>query len=509
MNYKKVLALALAAAMASSTFVVSAAETEGSVTFPLEETMEFTGFAVMNGEYALSDSLAWQTSLERANINIELTNVMASEKDEKRNLLLASNSYPDVFIKAGGDMNEMGMEGIYIPLEDLIREYAPNLTALLDACDGWDYITAPDGHVYSLPGMNRQEPQDCAFWINQKWMDNLGLEEPTSYEELYEVLKAFKEQDANGNGDPDDEIPFSIATSEWSLMHLMLYEDYPFHLNTKLGIIDGELTYVPTDESFKEFLEYVTKLYQEGLIDKNAFTQSSDQFTANGQVDDTYGSFFREGAFLVVGRDNDDDYIALTPFQEGTYSINNPVQEGGLMITDACEHPEVIIAWADYFYSEEGGILAWMGVEGETFEWNEDGTWSWITGTEYGEDVSEVRAKSTIQGAGQIPVHQPDAWYEMSAEVDPDEVYLNEQRAKVVALGTTVLPPLTYTEDEQETIATITADINPYISQYIAEVATGQKNLEETWEEYLNTVNAMGAEDLIEAYKAAYTRATE
>ena len=46
-----------------------------------------------------------------------------------------------------------------------------------------------------------------------------------------------------------------------------------------------------------------------------------------------------------------------------------------MAITDACEHPEVIVAWADQFYSEEGGVLAWLGVEGETYKINEAGDW--------------------------------------------------------------------------------------------------------------------------------------
>ncbi len=70
------------------------------ITFPLEETMTFTGFAGMYGDVALSDNYTWQTILERANIQIELTNVLGSELTEKRNLTLSGGSYPDIFLKA-------------------------------------------------------------------------------------------------------------------------------------------------------------------------------------------------------------------------------------------------------------------------------------------------------------------------------------------------------------------------------------------------------------------------
>ena len=75
------------------------------------------------------------------------------------------------------------------------------------------------------------------------------------------------------------------------------------------------------------------------------------------------GSFFDAGAFLTVGRDNDDDYIALTPFDDGLYPLGTGIVPGTMVLTDTCKDPEVLIAWADQFYTEEGGILTWLGIE--------------------------------------------------------------------------------------------------------------------------------------------------
>lgn len=281
------------------------------ITFPLEETMTFTGFAGMYGDVALSDNYTWQTILERANIQIELTNVLGSELTEKRNLTLSGGSYPDIFYKSNfssTDVETYGSQGILIPLEDLMREYAPNLCALLDETDGWDYITSSDGHVYSFPYQMEKKPLQ-PFWINTRWLDNLGLKVPTSYEELYEVLKAFKEQDANGNGDPNDEIPYACDSSK--LMSLLEYEDYLLDFNTYLGIRDGELFYVPTDESFREYIAYMTKLYKEGLMNTDCFTIDHNQMRSGGSVDDVYGFFSDEASFTTVGRDNDEDLSGL------------------------------------------------------------------------------------------------------------------------------------------------------------------------------------------------------
>lgn len=103
-------------------------------------------------------------------------------------------------------------------------------------------------------------------------------------------------------------------------------------------------------------------------MDKNSFTQKHEQQGAIGQAGDVLGSFFDAGAFLTVGRDNDDDYIALTPFTKGTYPLGTAITPGTLVLTDACHNPETIISFFDQFYSEEGGIEAIMGIEGKTWQ---------------------------------------------------------------------------------------------------------------------------------------------
>lgn len=493
--------------------VASSETVEEGIVFPLKEKMTFTGFTSMNKEFALDETnIAWKTALERANIDIELTNVLNADLVEKRNLLVSSGNYPDVFIRSGLDANATvtNYGDILIPLEDLIKEYAPNLTAWLDEVDGWKYITAADGHIYSLPAANEKNPEQNPIWINKKWMDNLGLEMPTSYEELYDVLKAFKEKDANGNGDPNDEIPISFSTTT-SPMRLLSYADYKFSWGDYLGVDENEeLFYVPMDESFKEVLALCAKMFDEGIIDKNSFVQDNAQMAAVGQAGDVLGAFSRAGGFQAVGKEQDENYMILTPFSEGTFAISTPLTANAMSITDKCENPEVLVAWADYFYTEEGGALVWMGVEGKTYKVNADGTWEWILSEEYGADVSTLRAKSTISGTQKTPYIQPDFWRSgMSTNVDPDEVYLNKERSRVYEMGVVPMPVLSYTEEESETRGTIKADVTAYIDQYVAQVVTGELDLDASWEDYLKTLKDMRVEELIKIYQDAYARATK
>ncbi len=222
-----------------------------------------------------------------------------------------------------------------------------------------------------------------------------------------------------------------------------------------------------------------------------------------------YGSFWNMGAFLIVGRDNDDDYAALTPFYEGIYPIITGINPGALAVTDACEHPEVLLAWADYFYGEEGGILTWMGVEGETYQMAEDGKWEWITGNGHGDDIATVRSSATIQGMQNHPSIQPDFWFEMSPEVDADEVYLNNERQRIAALGKVPLPMMAYSEEDNAEIAVYKTDIDEYIDQYMAQVCIGELELESSWDNYLATMETMGASKLAEIYQKTYEAAVK
>ena len=487
-----------------------AEETAGSgkkVTFPLKDKKKYSVFYQMNGEYELQDNVTMQTLLNDANIEFDYQSVMGSDFSEKRNLVLSSGDYPDIFFKSNfwmPDLNKYGKQGIFLPLEDMIKEYAPNLTKKLDELDGWKYLKSGDGHIYSLPEINRQFGAVTPYWLNKKWMDNLGLKEPTNLDELYEVLKAFKEQDANGNGDPNDEIPIT-ATDAVRLDLLLPYFDVGYDSETKTAVIDDKLTYLPTSDVYKKFVEFVTKLYQEGILDKNAFTQKHEQQGAIGQSGDVLGSFFDAGAFLTVGRERDQDYQALTPFKDGTYPLSSGFNPGALILTDKCKDPEVIIAWADQFYTEEGGISAILGIEGKTWQKREDGDWEWIVGKGYGDDIAAVRASSTIQGAANHPSIWPDFWYEhMSPEVDPNEVYLNSERQRIAEKGKVALPVMQYSDEDAMTIATLKTDIDSYIDQYLAQVATGALDLDKSWDDYKKTLDNMGAGQLTDIYQKAY-----
>lgn len=481
-------------------------ETAKEISFPLNEEMNFTVFSTINGEVDMKDTLAFRKMEELTNVKWDMQSAMPADAAEKRGLLISSNQYPDVFLKGGFTQDEIekyGKQEIFIPLNDLIEKYAPNIKKMMeDRPEARAVMTSDDGNIYSLPEVKVKTPAIPAYYFNNKWLENLGLEEPKNPEELYQVLKAFKEQDANGNGDPNDEIPLLTSAAPTDFKLLLPYFGVPYNVATKCSEIDGQLVYIPATDIFKELLDFSSRLYKEGIMDKNCFIQTLDQQRAIGMSDDVVGSFFDYGPFLTVGKERDDDYRILTPFQKDSFPTALGIDNGALVITDACPNPEVVIAWADQFYSEEGGILALMGVEGESYKVNEDGSWDWLLG-EY-EDVATLRAHVSMQGSGLIPYRMPKLWIE--GMTDPDEKYLHEERNRAIAEGGISIPVLKVAKEDTQTLASIKAEIDVYIDQYAAKIITGEENLEDTWETYLGTLEQMGVSELKRIYADAYEK---
>lgn len=486
---------------ASSTATASSEQ----VKFPLSEPVTMTMMAVANSDVTLDNTLAMKKMEELTNVKWDIQSVTGAELGEKRNLLLASNQYPDVFMKAGLDqttLEKYGRQGTFIALNELIEKNAPNLTKLLSGRDGAKQaITSGDGNIYSLPEIDNPGFGNLPLFINQGWLDKLGLKMPTNIDEFYNVLSAFKSGDPNGNGKAD-EIPF-MSTIDTPITTL-----YPYFGISNYGdltLIEGKPQYIATSDKFKEFLKFCRKLYKDGLLAKDSFTLKVDQQKAIGASGDTLGCFFDAGAFLTIGRDRDKNFPAVMPFEKGVFPTNAGTWAGNFAVTDKCKYPDIAVAWADQWYSEEGGRLAWMGVENETYKINSDGSWDWILG-KYS-DLGTLRAHAAIQGSAGHAAVMPELWVKNMA--DENETKVNETIAKLVAVGAKPFPSLHYSDEDSKTMASITADTNPYVNQYIAEVTTGKKDLEASWNAYITTLKNMGLDKLMTIYTKAYEEATK
>ena len=328
---------------------------------------------------------------EQSNITFEVNSVPQEDAAEKEGLILSAGDYPDVFIFSSlskNDIDKYGAEGVFVPLEDYIRTYAPTLTSLLDERELWPYITAPDGHVYEIPALNTGAELEAGFhiWLNYQWLDNLGLSMPTSIDEYYDVLVAFKEQDANGNGDPDDEIPllFTSDSGGYTALEKTLLDAYGIFTTDPNYVLQadesGKVELANINDTYKEYLKFMHRLYAEGLMEQEAFTITGDEMTTK-QQGDVYGSFGCGSApFVMANKDisYDANWMALSGMSSELHpkreaSIASPVQNSILVAVNGnTEYPEALARFIDYFYTEEGMLSATKGYDGVTFDMVQD-----------------------------------------------------------------------------------------------------------------------------------------
>jgi len=521
---KKLFALVLAMLMAFS----MTAFAEG-VTFPLEEPYEVTVY-VCTGDsaYSLEETALYKWMEEKTNVKIKVeysTNL--TENTEKLNVLLNTGDYPDVLFKSGISpeaLVELGKEGVFVQLDDLLATYAPNYSEIITERGDWPAVTSADGHIYSMYEISKPNVGNTPHvYINQQWLTNLGLEMPTNLDELYNVLKAFKEQDADGDGDPNNEIPW-IASNDITPVEFLLpafgYNMQGWWDAWVVSEDEKSIEFFPATERYKEVLAFITKCYEEGLLYKDTFSITCEQIRAMGQTGEALGMFGEWHPGATVGywdktktaeENLVDDYVALVPFEGAKWPTSGGLNRGGIAITDKCEHPEIMVAWADLMYSYEGAMVANYGFEGDTYD-IVDGAVKMRDkenpSTTWGENVDHARIQ---MGGGVFApittyVEGVEAYYNL--EEDPTARLALDTYEKFEELDKfyKAWPALALNETESEENADINADIDAYRLSYRAEVITGKKVLEDSWDEYIATLNAMGLEKAVANMNAAYAR---
>src|SRR5690625_1318416 len=213
---------------------------------------------------------------DMTNITMNWNQVAIDGLEEKRNLTLASNDLPDLFYGAyvpNSDLYKYGKQDVFIPLNDLIDDYAPHIKAYLDEYPEIKKgITFPDGNIYAVPRLRDPDSptslMDDKPWINKEILDEGGMDNQAATDGFYEYLKAAKELSVDGN----DVIPFSSVSMD-RLYHLI---SGAFGVSNK-GILHplidedpetGDMRFYPIADEYKQMLEYMNKLYTEGLIEE-------------------------------------------------------------------------------------------------------------------------------------------------------------------------------------------------------------------------------------------------
>jgi len=496
----------------SESEVESEEESKG-ITFPLEEPVTITAFM---GTYktAPGDLTFFKEMEKLTNVHFEFTTAQIwGEDTEKVNLLLSSDTYPEVIFGMFDALTSQkyGQEGLFIPLQDLMAEYSPNYMALAEERpEIWQLSADQEGNVYSYCFVAAPGSADDYLYINRQWLENLDLEMPETPEQFLDVLRAFRDEDANGDGDKDNEIPY-IAHGEggaWEQIGQYLGIRMGGNMEHAISEDGSDLYYYPADSKWKDTLAFVATMYEEKLMNQDWVSLTVDQMTALGNSGTPIGSSEYVIPWLV-GADEPGSLCAQydsIPFFNG-----NPDQAilscspGKLVITDKCEHPEIMAAWIDMAYDQaEISQMATMGLEGIQYTLTEDGS-MWQK-TDYRKTTGDDSMVPGYDGPMYQHPFYGGGWY--IVEDETPYTYRDIQLSKkYIETGNVYsIPAVSFTAEENEIMADIYADIKPYVAQFAAGVICGKIDLEAEWDNYIAELKNMGLDEMEEIWDTAYAR---
>ena len=477
---------------------------------------------------------------EKANIKLEIISTPSSDSLEKRNLMLAGDDYPDLLltdwtaILTKSDIMQFAVkEGIFLPITEYVDKYGNNMKRIFDENPAYrEGSTAPDGEIYGFARFS--ECYHCSaypkIYLRQDWMDKLNLEMPTNTEELREVLRAFVNEDPNGNGEKD-EIGLIGATTwntpvEFALMGMSFQTVKPdFWLS--LGADGESVEFSPSTDAYREGLRYIKSLYDEGLIDPTSFTQKEDIMAQTVRTEPhVVGMYVCDHA--AMGYDNSDpveaeNYQILIPVAgpDGFRRQGQNANEGTItgfeaVITDKCQYPEAAFRLIDeFFYDDDYNMMRFKGKEGLGWERAAEGAKNVFGGEARYVVLSvpeEDKEENDKYGFGVGP--QADvASFRLAMLPEVENVYLQENYEQRITLDTQKVEefipekrleynpfiPLEMTDEYAE----IQTNLNSFVRKTIVQFITGERDIENGWEEYLSELDSYRVDRYVEIYKTA------
>ena len=505
------------------------------------------------------DTNAYTLMLEElSGINLEFFILPTEETNRKVDLMIASNEkLPDIFVEGISDPDYYGRNGILLPLNDYMDKYLYYFNETLDTYGTEEdkarittHMYATDGNIYAFPYVDFTSPLDGGeniLYINQNWLDALNLDMPTTTDELYDVLVAFRDNDPNGNG-IQDEIPM-IGYSSFDkrgdvigdLINAFTY--YPYsssgtYQECRLVVEDGEVTTALIKEEYRDALRFCKKLYEEGLISPLSFTQTYDQLKAiinRPATEDTVAGVIAthptSGA-CGWGGGFSDEYNKVMEYEPlpclvgpdgASYAARN--ETGYYMstcISKDCAYPEIAVRLLDLMCRVDISLTARNGAQGDGWEYIEEGYYSSVGRPAlYAKIKAEKGDKDYWGQSSQNEIWRTNNIYLALSGMDyramkidnPYSAHANDILNEGFILRNDhqmeeLFPLPVYNEEEKEVVDDLGAMIKSTADEWRTLFVTGEKDLDTDWNEYTSQLEALGLDKYIEAAQSCYTRMT-
>lgn len=457
----------------------------------------------------------WKKYQSKTNVTIDWGLVPKEGLEEKRNLALSSGDYPGAFHSCqfdALDVGKYGSQGVFIKVNTLIDKYMPNLAQLIkDNPDIRRGMTFPDGGRYGMPLIF--DPKFAGLrihykpWVRSDWLDKVDMEPPSTTEDYFQYLKAVKRKSSDTRT-----VPYAESGNLNFLRQALMGSFAVSNRGTTQSYLDADpdddtkVRFFPITDGYKALLEYLHRLYSAGLIAKNIFSMDSAKFQ-NAAAKGNYAS--------MVAISPDDNYQAKHfvptsalkgPDGQQTYNnIGSPLQGvGNFVITDKSKHPVETARWLDYFYSDEGAKLFFLGVEGVSYKKTQNGYQfvDKITNNPKGLNLNQALKPYVTYVAGGYPGIVKEDYFqgtESSKQSTRGAKKLETYEQKKI------WPNFTFTQTETERLDGLADDIEKYVDESWPKFVTGQMPLS-NWRKYVEKIKKMGLDDYMELQQTAYDR---
>jgi putative aldouronate transport system substrate-binding protein len=461
---------------------------------------------------------------DKTGIKLDIEETPEAGWNEKISVLFAASQLPDVIMGPINPTSFINYVDQCKDITDLLPMYAPYMSNyLFNENPDIGQAEAIDGKIYSLPQARLNGVSTFEGWsINKEWLKNVGKEIPTTLDQLYDVLKAFKTQDANGNGDPSDEIPLSFVgvneqNKNTSITRFMssfgLVNDGVLRADQNIMVEDGKVEFTPTHERYREMLEYIHKLYADGLIDTDGFVQKPADRNAKG-AQNRLGVIISGGELTEpVGSELLSKYQYILPMKGKNDIIikqNLPAGEVGLhtfTISAKCKEPENLVMFLEYCNSSfENRIASFYGPEGNAWKYDANKMLEQVndfTGSPY-KNVQEARSSSGTN-------------YNMATMLNKEDELRRLYTGSLgiyMEKGTKTYKPYVYDEtfpqgsDTAEATAKraeMFAEIDPYIQSFTTEaIMRGMDDAK--WKSHLDKCNKLKVDEYVAGFQDLYKR---
>lgn len=517
------------------------------IVFPLAEPVTFK--IMVSGSKDYNENLTrcdwYQELVKRTNVHIEIE-ALGDSASTVLNARMQAGQEGDAIIGVLNDSMVVSLAdaGKLQPIEKYVTStnIMPNYNerAINEVPSVVGTMTTPDGHIYSVARIDGGpfSSWEAPLQVNKAWLKQVpGFEDghaPKDLAEFTKVLKYFKENDMNGDGNTTDEIPFLVVSSStlgdaqgtlWGILNW-------WGLNTKDGANymasflddDGNVVFAPSTEAYKDAMKTINEWYEAGYLWAEFFTSNSTTYNETFNTDTAVWGFYNGASFANYGDTSteswgtDTAYISAPDTGYDCKWFINPGFAGyknTFTVTAKCEQPEILLAWLDQFYSLEGSFSTFYGCEDHEDrysdcydQWNiEDGkvVMTGITATDDQKTAHKQHARWGSIFGSYLYARSPSEYADGTIAIGMKEkARIDYIEANPDEFDAPYFTKPYFTADDTDILSYRWASVMSVITKYNTAFIKGEMDIDAKWDEFQKQLKLAGLEDMLDILQAGF-----